>query len=152
MAIADATMDSVYITEVGVREMSGEWPITAGNKSPGLNQDQLEKVADKLHFRYAKCNGQGWAAVVKALREERRIVAQLWYATIGGGNIGHAVLLEALRGSRILFVDPITAKRGWISATKVRKAMSDLAQIEGLGPDDLFWGKTAPVPLIAGGA
>jgi hypothetical protein len=156
LAVRDATCDSVVITELGVRELSGEWPITASNKSPGLNQDQLVKVAKKLHFRYAKCNGQGWNAVVAAVKQHRRVVAQVWYATIGGGNIGHAVLLEDLQlrpnGWEFVVMDPIKGKRAFISASKIRAAMSDLAVIEGQESDELFWGKTAPTPLIARGA
>jgi hypothetical protein len=138
--------------------MSDEWPIKTSNKSPGLNQDQLVAVAKKLHFRYAKCNGQGWTALATAVRENRRVVAQLWYAGIGGGNIGHAVLIEAFRdrgnavGTEALYVDPIPGHRAWIDASKLHKAMSDLAVIEGQGDDELFWGKTAPGVYIAGGA
>ena len=90
MAIDDATCGTVNVSELDVRMLTDEWPVKPSNKSPGLNQDQLVMASKKLHFRYAKCNGQGWAALAAAIVGvvPARLVARLDPQRLLGQRLG----------------------------------------------------------------
>jgi len=145
----------IKLTEALVRSLSNErFPNPA---SPGLNQDQLVDVARKLHFPYSKGNGNPFTSVITRIEEGRRVVAQLWYADIGGSNIGHAIFLESRRkdstGTWVLGgVDPIKGRREWFKQSQVEHAMEHFGRMNGLGSGGTFHGYTRIVPLLAQGA
>ena len=139
------------LTEALVRSLSNE--ARPDPVSPGLNQDQLVAVARKLHFPYSKGTGDPFTSVLTRLDEGRRVVAQLWYADIGGTNIGHAIFLESRRtdprGVRWLGgVDPIKGRREWFRQSDVERAMEHLGRMYGLPAGDTFHGYTRVVPRV----
>lgn len=125
---ADATtMGGLKITEAQVRYMSGE--ATPDPQSPGLNIPQLVKVAKKLHIVFLDRTGMGENTVRGYLTNNQKVVAQLWYAGIGGTNIGHAVLLQALgHNGKILLNDPMKTAPEWVDDDRVFDAMKEFAR------------------------
>ena len=156
MFVDAVTFGGCLVTEDIVRTLSGEEPPNPA--SPGLNLDQLETVARKLHVEFTNVTGQGWADVERYLgaSENRRIVAQLWYADIGGGAIGHAFHLQALRvrnGRRqVLANDPMKKAAAWYDADRVRRAMTTFADRTGVPGDGLRFGLGKRLALVAAGA
>lgn len=154
----DTTNGALKVTEEIVRHLSGEWP--PDPKSPGLNQNQLDKVAAKLHIDYTDASGYTWDYLVARCNENRRLVIQLWYADIGGGKIGHAFLMEAIRPIKVkgktvssaLCMDPITGKRKWYPVTTVRKAMQTFATMTGVSNGGLRFGYFQICKYVAAGA
>lgn len=147
----DTSNNALRVTEVICRKLSGEWP--PDPNSPGLNQGQLVKVAEKLHIPYKDGSGHVWQWMIDRLNENRRIVAQLWYADIGGGNISHALLLEAYRADKgILGMDPITGKRKWYKAADIKKAMTTFAVKTNVSGGGLRFGYFQKCKYVASGA
>ena len=147
----DSTFGTMRLTEQIVRSLSGEWP--PDPNSPGLNQAQLVKVAKTLHLRYASGVGNQWSEMIAAFRQNRRVVAQLWYSEVGGGNIGHAFLLEELvTATTIRAVDPIFGVRKVYAASDIRAGMVLLSDKNNMPSNGLFYGQFGAVPYKAMGA
>jgi len=141
----------IKLNEVLVRSLSDE--ARPDPDSPGLNQDQLVAVARKLHFPYSKGTGDPFASVLVRLGEGRRVVAQLWYADIGGTQIGHAIFLESRRtdpqGVKWLGgVDPMKGRREWFRQSDVERGMERFGAMTGLPAGDTRHGYTRIVPLV----
>ena len=149
MAIMDTTQDGLVIDEETVRALSGEGRT---DESPGLNMAQLDKVCGKLHVVFTDATGQTWSQLVAHSNENRRIVAQLWYADIGGSAIGHAVLVEAFRDKGALIIDPMKGQREWISPAKLRKGMETFGAKTGLAAGRLRFGYLRRCTMVAAGA
>jgi hypothetical protein len=154
--LADAvTFGALHTTELECRELSGEWP--PNDKSPGLNLRQVETIAGELRIDFYNKSGEPWARVVQYLgeAENRRVIAQLWAADIGGPAVDHAVLLQALRlyqgRAQVLANDPLRATEEWFEVADIRKAMETFADRHGV-PDDLRFGVSRPLPYVAQGA
>lgn len=151
MAANAQACGGLAITETIVRSLSGEQ--NPDPASPGLNQSQLVRVARALHVAYTNASGDDWASLVSRIDAGRRIVAQLWYADIGGSNIGHAIFIESRRTYRgvaqVGGVDPIKGRRAWYRASDVRHAMEHFGSMGGLPAGGLYYGYTRPVQLVA---
>lgn len=146
MLVDAATLGGVVVTEAQVRGLSTEAkpdPI-----SPGLNLQQLEGVAARLRIDFESMKGQSWDTLEAGLRQNRRVVAQLWYADIGGGNIGHAVYLEQLRGDKARIVDPIKGAYEFIATARLKAGMKEFALRNGL-TTGLYWGRSRPTPWLS---
>lgn len=153
MAARAQALGGLKVTELLCRSLSGEWP--PDPSSPGLNQDQLEAVARRLHMPYSDGTGGTWADVAQKLREDRKLVVQLWYADIGGTPIGHALYLDVIRTTRdgveVGGVDPMVGRRKWYRAADVRRAMETFGRRTGLPAGQVRYGFTREVPLMAVG-
>jgi hypothetical protein len=138
----DVTFGAIIVDERTCRKLSGETPPDPA--SPGLNQGQLVKIANQLHVDYTSHVGATRAIVKTLLDNNQRVVAQLWYAGVGGGNIGHAWLLERRKfrqGSwQLKVVDPMPGERFWIAEHRVYEAMESFAERSGLEPVGLYFG------------
>lgn len=158
MGVDATTFGGCRVTESICRKLSGEWP--PDPNSPGLNIPQLVTIARKLHVPFVDASGGDKDAVKAALDANQRIVAQIWYARIGGTNIGHALLLQARRrrpggieGYEWLVNDPMKTAEQWIDQERVIVAMNDFAIRTGVPGDGLRWGLfTNKLPYIADGA
>lgn len=147
MCVDAETIGGVRVSEATVRGLSDE--AHPDPNSPGLNLDQLEDVARKLHVGFTSQKGKGWAALVESLMTNHRLVAQLWYADLGGSKIGHAVYVEQLLSGKALIVDPMKGKPQWVPSATLRKAMLSFAVRAGVKGGGLFYGQTDRTPWIA---
>jgi hypothetical protein len=128
---ADATtMGGLKVTEAQVRYLSGE--AVPDPSSPGLNLPQLVAVSKKLHISLQNRTGSGGDTVKAYVEKNQKVIAQLWYAGIGGTPIGHAVLLQALRDGKFLMNDPMKTAAEWRDADQVISAMKEFATRTGL--------------------
>ena len=115
--------------------------------SPGLNLDQLEQVAQKLRVQFFKVTGGSRARLLTSLAANKRVVAQLWYAGIGGTPIGHAVYVEKVTGKAprrmARIVDPMKGVYSTVGFDRLCDAMDTFARKAGV-PDGMLWGETRP--------
>lgn len=152
MAFNAQALGGLSITEYIVRRLSGE--LVPDPASPGLNQAQLVRVSKQLHLPYSSGVGGSFETMLTRLTAGRRIVAQLWYADIGGTNIGHAIFLES-RAKRsdgrwyLGGVDPMKGRRDWFLESAVREGMERLGRMNGLANGGTFHGYTRVVPMVA---
>lgn len=145
--LADAaTLGGVIVDEATVRRLSGE--TNPDPRSPGLNLGQLGTVANKLRIAFDIRTGDTWADLLDELRNNARVVAQLDYAVLGGGDIGHAVYVEQVRKGRARIVDPIVGEYAWISADRLHRAMRSFAKRAQLA-DGLYWGASRRTPWVS---
>lgn len=151
---ADAvTFGGLSTTEKECRELSGEWP--PDTASPGLNLTQVDKVAAKLRIPFTNATGRTWEDVEKALSQEgnRRVIAQVWYADLGGTPIGHAILLQGIRQYQgrlqLLGNDPMKTAEQWWDPEDVRKAMQSFGVRTGLPLGQLRFGMSDQLPYMA---
>jgi hypothetical protein len=139
--VDDVTFGAVIVNERICRKLSGEVP--PDPSSPGLNQDQLVGIATQLHIDYSNHTGLNREYVRQVLGNNQRVVAQLWYSGVGGGNIGHAWLLERRRYRKgrwqLQCVDPVPGTRFYYDEDKVFAAMHTFAEKTGL-TNGLRWG------------
>lgn len=139
MAVDAATLGGCIVTEALVRKLSNE--NHPDPESPGLNLGQLEDVADKLHVEFTAMRGNNRAQMAAALRNNRRVVAQLWYAGIGGTPIGHAVYVELITDSgKARIVDPMKGRYEYIDQERLFSAMRTFAAK--VGVEGLMYGQT----------
>lgn len=135
---ADAvTLGGSRVTGKQVRAWSSE-PIP-NPSSPGLNIAQVGVVLRRLGITCTDRTGQSWAAVVAALKADRRVIAQVAYGELGpdrcqSGDFGHALLLQLYRDSRpgftgpVVFAnDPLCGAAKWYSAARIHAAMTEFA-------------------------
>lgn len=146
MCVDAETLGGCRVTERYVRSLSNE--SHPDPKSPGLNLDQLSQVAQKLRVDFRSRKGANRAALIESLNNNKRVVAQLWYAGIGGTPIGHAVYVEQVRDGNARIVDPIKGKYEWIDQTRLFDAMRTFADKAGLN-EGLLWGETRACPWIS---
>ncbi len=146
MCVDAATLGGERVTEAEVRALSNE--ANPNPDSPGLNLNQLEAVARKLHVEFTSMAGHSWADLVAALRANRRVVAQLWYPDLGGGAIGHAVYVDHQYKGNSLIVDPVKGKFTIVPNKTLLKAMQSFATRGGL-KTGLYWGVTRATPWMS---
>jgi hypothetical protein len=153
---ADAvTFGGLHTTERECRILSGEWPPSP--TSPGLNLGQVEAIAGKLRIDFDNRSGESWADVMRYLGEadNRRVIAQLWAADIGGPAVDHAILLQAIRQyqgrDQLLGNDPLRSAEKWYEVADVRKAMETFADRHG-DPARLWFGIGRKLAYVAEGA
>ena len=146
----DTSNNALRVTESICRKLSGEWPPDPA--SPGLRQAQLVTIAGKLHIPYKNATGKTWEQLIVLSNENRRLVIQLWYSDVGGSNIGHAFLSEAIRSDEMLCMDPITGKRKWYKLSAIKKAMRTLAIKNGGTGTGLYFGYFQKCKYVASGA
>lgn len=140
MLVDATTLGGCRVTEAQVRNLSDE--SHPDPNSPGLNLAQLEVVARKLHVAFKSRKGSNRAELLDSLSINKRVLAQLWYAGIGGTNIGHAIYIERQTAGNMLdIVDPIKGKRETMPQHRVFEAMETFARKNGLA-SGLFWGET----------
>ena len=138
-------LNGMLLTEQIVRDVSGEK--NPDPASPGLNQSQLVLAASRLHFTYTDKTGGSWASFGAAVTARRLVVAQLWYAVIGGTAIGHAVLVIGRNDSgSYVYIDPMTGIARTATPTTFHKAMSAFSVRTGLPATKLRFGVSRPVP------
>lgn len=134
VGVDGATLGGVIVTEQEVRRLSDE--TKPDPASPGLNLSQLAAVARKLNVDFANNTGGLWSQLETTLANNALVVAQLWYADIGGTPIGHAVLVEQIRPDgkrqRARIMDPMVGEWAWIDADKLQHAMQHFARMTGL--------------------
>lgn len=152
MLVDATTTGGMTVTERIVRALSNEPLSNLDPLSPGLNLGQIDAVARKLRVEFDVRTGDGWAAIEAASNENRPILAQLWYADLGGSAIGHAVYLEQLRirnGKQYArIVDPMKGAYEFVEAAKLRTAMKSFATRAGL-QQGLLWGSGRSVPWLS---
>ena len=140
MCVDAATLGGCIVTEKYVRSLSSE--AKPDPESPGLNLDQLEGVAQKLRVEFTKVKGGSRANFKVHLRQNRRIVAQLWYAGIGGTPIGHAVYVESISAKGMArIVDPMKGVYSLVPEGRLFDAMETFAKKAGV-PKGLLYGAT----------
>ena len=151
------TFGGCLVTEAQVRALSSE-PIP-DPKSPGLNIPQLVAVAKKLHVVLADRSGETLADMRRYLSENRRIVAQLWAADIGGPAVGHAIHIQALRarpggiaGFEFLINDPLKKTAQWIQDDKVFRAMNRFGDMTGVPGKGTRFAVSKKLKYVAYGA
>lgn len=151
MLVDSQSFGGCLVNEAIVRSLSGE--AQPDPASPGLNQKQLVAVARQLHVPYWNASGQTFDDVQRALDANERVVAQLWYAEVGGTPIGHAFYLERRRTRRgvaqIAAVDPMLGKRAWYLESDIRRAMTIFGQKAGLPAGGLLYGHSRPIQYMA---
>jgi hypothetical protein len=154
MFVDAVTFGGCIVSESHVRSLSNE-PVP-NPASPGLNIDQIDDVAKKLRVEYNDATGTAWTTLVKWLDQNRRIHAQLWYADIGGTNIGHAILIQARRtrsGKREMLInDPMKKAEQWIAESKVKTAMDRFGTMTGVPGLGLRFAYSKRLPYVAAGA
>lgn len=146
MLVDAATLGGCIVTEKDVRELSNE--TRPDPASPGLNLVQLDAVARKLNVVFDNRAGDGWAALETALGKNQRVVAQLWYADMGGTPIGHAYYVEKIVDGRARVVDPMKGVYSTVSANRLRQAMQTFANKANLA-NGLLWGCSRPTPWVS---
>ena len=151
---ADAvTFGGLITTETECRALSGEWP--PDPSSPGLNLSQIDRVAAKLRIDFTNGSGGTWADVAAYLSEDqnRRVIAQIWYAAIGGTAIGHALLLQGIRSyqgrPQLLGNDPMKTVEEWWPPERIQAAMEAFGKRTGMAPGQLRFGYSATLPYQA---
>lgn len=151
MLVDSQSFGGCLVNEAIVRSLSGE--AVPDPESPGLNQTQLVKVARQLHIPYWNATGQTWDDVLRALDANERIVAQLWYAEVGGNAIGHAFYLERRRVRRgvhqVAAVDPMKGRREWYLESDIRRAMEVFGRKAGQAAGGLLYGHSRPIQFMA---
>lgn len=152
MLVDATTLGGMKVTETTVRTLSDErYP---DPNSPGLNLRQLVDVSNKLRVTFIDRTGHSPTQVRKDLDDERRLVVQLWYAAIGGTNIGHAVHVQCRREEngkwRWLINDPMKTAPQWIDEHTMLEAMKEFAERTGLNTG-LRYGASRQVQRIAVG-
>lgn len=146
MGVDAATVGALFITEAQVRAMSDE--ASPDPSSPGLNLGQLDKIAGKLRVEFTPRRGDPWSELVTELDRNAAVVAQLWYADIGGTPIGHAIYLQRVASGRAYGVDPMKGVYGSWAVNDVLRGMRHFADRAGLSTG-LLWGAFRPAPWLA---
>lgn len=154
MLVDASTFGGCRVTEGIVRSLSSE--PKPDPKSPGLNIRQLVEVARKLHVPFVDKSGETLADMKRYLGENRRIVAQLWYADIGHGAFGHAIHIQAWRvrpggiaGGEFLINDPLKTKEQWMQDDKVLAGMNHFGDMTGVPGKGTRFGVGRVLPFIA---
>ena len=143
MGVDATTLGGLVVTERIVRGLSDE--SNPDPNSPGLNLDQLDAVARKLRIDFDVRTRAGWGSLVTELDWNAAVVAQLWYADIGGNAIGHAIYLQRVVDGRAFGVDPIKGAWGSWAVKDVQEAMKHFAQMTGIN-EGLRWGAFRRAP------
>jgi hypothetical protein len=124
--------------------------------SPGLNLTQCENVAwDKFRVQLTDMQKHPWHEVLEALRDDRRVLLQVEYKTLGGyrcqtgGDFGHMVLLcrPAEADGLIRASDPLCKTSKRYSGDVLQDAAQALARRTGVSVG-LRWAMTRPIPYI----
>jgi hypothetical protein len=138
MLIDAATLGGTVVSARWVRLNSDE-PVP-DPKSPGLNIRQVDVVAAKLHVLFEDRQGHSWAELLVALREGRRVLAQIDYASLGqqrcqsNGDFGHAMLLHNLgaTAASIRATDPLCPAPKVYGSTIIQRSMTKFARDTGV--------------------
>lgn len=90
------------------------------------------------------------------INANRRAVVQVWYADLGGTNIGHAVHVQARRarpgspsGYEFLINDPMKRVEEWVTDDKLKRAMERWGSMTNTSLRFLY---SPALPYVAAGA
>jgi hypothetical protein len=143
-----ATLGGVLINGSLVRALSDE-PIPDPD-SPGLNLNQLLKVAAQLHVEYENWTGEGWGGVMEALEQKRSIGLQLDAAVLPRAirpwtpkrkPFPHFTVIDWKTAAGLHWYDPVTGKDRYVTEAQLRPAAEALKK-------SVFFGVTRVVPWL----
>ena len=145
---ADAvTLGGVKITQQRVRALTGR------SSETGINLVDLAKVANVLGIGYSDKSGHTWGDLVAYLDAERRVILQLddylLQSPCYRGHVGHAILVQSIRGTQMLVNDPMCSKYEWLPASHVKAAAVAFGASTGLPAGGLRFAISRVVPRIA---
>lgn len=154
MLFRDETLGGVYITGEQIRALSTE--PKPDPKSPGLNIDQIVKVARVLRVDMGDRTGKPWTQLVADMTEGARIMAQIDYKTLGvyraqPGDFGHAICIVSMHsnGLSVWASDPLAPAPRWYPVNVIEQAMTVFARQTGIKAPGLRYGRSRIVPRIA---